>query len=182
MYIFSYGSLIVPDSASAALGRPVAQDELKEAVLTGFKRYWGGFSPIIFKTLGDQVVNGAFYDILSINDSFTMGVVMKVDRREMDELCIREKHYNLLDITHSVYAKERLDGPIYTFVMKPEHRINDDDPDTYIPQKYEARIEESARRRGDHFFENFIYSTLNSPLRRIEGDYTFADVEQQKRV
>ena len=182
MFVFSYGSLIIPDSASAAIGRSIQGNDLIDSVLIGFKRSWGGCSPIVFEENPDSVVNGAFYDIVSVNGAFVMGVLLEVSKDDLSQLVVREKQYDLLDVSSSIYCNKRLSGPIYTFIMKPALRINDNTPNSYIPLRYESRIDSAARNRGTHFFEHFVSTTIPSSLKRISGLYKFFDSEQQNRV
>ncbi len=53
--VFAYGSLMIVESFSKAIGRPFDAQEFEPAILTGYRRTWRASAPIHSEALGREI-------------------------------------------------------------------------------------------------------------------------------
>jgi hypothetical protein len=179
--VFSYGSLIIPESASAAVGREVSADELVEAFLPDFRRVWGAYVPITMSELDDEEVDGVFFDVTQAPGHYANGIILPATEAELRELTLREKQYDVFDVSDRIVARCEIDH-VVTFVGKPAFRQARGTVRAVIPQRYHDRVLTAARARGDRFHRQLVDTTEPSGLARVGGTYGFVDPEQARRV
>jgi hypothetical protein len=171
--LFGYGSLVIPESASMTLGRPVAEPQL--ARLHDWKRRFsqrrdnltcektfecdGGRRPEWI--LGLNVERGAD-DAGPVN-----GVVIELTEAELDRLDIREIRYDRVDVTGSVEGED-LPDRIVTYRAKEFHFAPEPPEDAVILDTYASAVEKGFEALGPRELEHYL-ATTPYPVARVEA-------------
>lgn len=180
-YLFGYGSLINRQSFERALKRELGDAEFRVAEVKGFRRCWRAKENLYFEQLGRAAI-GIFLDICSAPGESVNGVLVEVNDAELIQLKKREKNYDCLDISTQMNGCEPQDR-VYTFVARPQHYLQPEDKDVYIPQRYIDMIINGGECLGDDFLSGYQRTTEDSStLPLVDGAYSFLDAEQKKYV
>jgi cation transport regulator ChaC len=171
--LFGYGSLVLPESASMTLGRPVG--EMRLAHLHDWRRRFsqrrdnltcektfecaGGWRPEWI--LGLNVEQGED-DAGPVN-----GVVIELSEAELDRLDIREIRYDRVDVSGSLEGEE-LPERIVTYTAKEFHFAPDPPEDSIILATYAAAVELGFESLGPDELEHFL-ATTPYPVDRHEA-------------
>jgi hypothetical protein len=171
--LFGYGSLVLRESASMTLGRPI--DELRPARLRDWRRRFSqrrdnltcektfecqaGWRPEW--VLGLNVEEGED-DAGPVN-----GVVIELTEAELDRLDIREIRYDRVDVTGSVEGED-LPVRIVTYKAKPFHFAPEPPEDSVILATYAAAVEEGFEELGPGELEHYL-ATTPYPVERVEA-------------
>ena len=169
-YVFGYGSLVSPASAARSLGREVG--ELRAAHLRDYRRDWGIGVPVVFDD-GTRAT-GAFLDVQADPGSVVLGALLRVSEDELRVLAAREAQYNTVDVTRAI--AEEVDGSVYAFVGRAEHRAGD----RMLPQRYIDLVAAAVSTRGEAYAAEFWATTEPADLPRRDGTYRFADPDQER--
>jgi cation transport regulator ChaC len=172
--LFGYGSLVLPESASMTLGRPVG--EMRPARLHDWKRRFsqrrdnltcektfecdGGRRPEWI--LGLNVEEGED-DAGPVN-----GVVIELTEAELDRLDIREIRYDRVEVTGSIEGEE-LPERIVTYKAKPFHFAPQPPKDAVILATYAAAVETGFGALGPGELERYLATTGPYPVERVEA-------------
>ena len=171
--LFGYGSLVLRESASMTLRRPVG--ELRPARLHDWRRRFsqrrdnltcektfecaGGWRPEW--VLGLNLEEGED-DAGPVN-----GVVIELTEAERDRLDIREIRYDRVEVSDSVegeYLPERL----VTYTAKEFHYAPEPPEDSIILATYAAAVEHGFERLGSGELEHYL-ATTPYPVDRHEA-------------
>jgi hypothetical protein len=171
--LFGYGSLVLPESASMTLGRPVT--ELRPARLHDWRRRFsqrrdnltcektfecdGSWRPEWI--LGLNVEEGED-DAGPVN-----GVVIELSEAELDRLDIREIRYDRVDVAASV-AGEDLPERIVTYKAKDFHFAPEPPEDAVILRTYAEAVEKGFEQLGDGELDHYL-ATTPYPVDRVEA-------------
>jgi cation transport regulator ChaC len=171
--LFGYGSLVLRESASMTLGRPV--DELRPAHLRDWRRRFsqrrdnltcektfecdGGRRPEWI--LGLNVEEGED-EAGPVN-----GVVIELTEAELDRLDIREIRYDRVDVTGSVEGEE-LPERIVTYKAKEFHFAPEPPEDSIILATYAAAVEQGFENLGPGELDHYL-ATTPYPVDRLEA-------------
>jgi cation transport regulator ChaC len=171
--LFGYGSLVLPESASMTLRRPVG--ELRPARLHDWRRRFsqrrdnltcektfecaGGWRPEWI--LGLNVEEGED-EAGPVN-----GVVIEVTEAELDRLDIREIRYDRVEVTGSV-AGEQLPERIVTYKAKDFHFAPEPPKDSIILATYVAAVEKGFEGLGPGELDHYL-ATTPYPVDRLEA-------------
>lgn len=189
MYIFGYGSLVDITKLQIYLEKESSftPDELKICKLKKHRRVWnvamdnhitlenykyyleGDIRPNYFVT---------FLNIEKSKNSEVLGVLFKVDKEMLEKLHLRERNYQLIEITSNLDIK--IDEKAYTFIAKDESidRFNSGIKNLkcVISKEYfdfilnSFQILEKNKEKWSKYFikeykENFVESFLKSSFR-----------------
>jgi hypothetical protein len=171
--LFGYGSLVLPESASMTLGRPVG--EMRLARLRDWRRRFsqrrdnltcektfecaGGWRPEWI--LGLNVEEGED-EAGPVN-----GVVIELSEAELDRLDIREIRYDRVDVTGSVDG-EGLPERIVTYQAKPFHFAPEPPEDSIILATYASAVELGFEGLGPGELDHYL-ATTPYPVDRHEA-------------
>ena len=169
--LFGYGSLVLPESASMTLGRPVGETRLgrlhdwrrrfsqRRDNLTCEKTFEceGGRRPEWI--LGLNVEQGSD-DAGPVN-----GVVIELTEAELDRLDIREIRYDRVEVTGSVEG-ENLPERIVTYTAKDFHFAPVPPEDSVILETYAAAVEQGFAGLGNGELEHYL-ATTPYPVERV---------------
>jgi Gamma-glutamyl cyclotransferase, AIG2-like len=171
--LFGYGSLVLPESASMTLGRPVG--ELRPARLHDWRRRFsqrrdnltcektfecdGGWRPEWI--LGLNVEQGED-EAGPVN-----GVVIELSEAELDRLDIREIRYDRVEVTGSVVGEE-LPERIVTYKAKPFHFAPRPPDDAVILRTYADAVEKGFEGLGPGELDHYR-ATTPYPVDRVEA-------------
>jgi hypothetical protein len=171
--LFGYGSLVLTDSASMTLGRPVG--EVHSARLHDWRRRFSqrrdnltcektfecdaGWRPEWI--LGLNVEEGED-DAGPVN-----GVVIELTETELDRLDIREIRYDRVEVTGLVEGYD-LPERIVTYRAKPFHFAPDPPDDAVILDTYASAVERGFSGLGKEELEHYL-STTPYPVERVEA-------------
>jgi cation transport regulator ChaC len=169
--LFGYGSLVLPESASMTLGRPV--EEARLARLRDWRRRFsqrrdnltcektfeceGGRRPEWI--LGLNVEQGED-DAGPVN-----GVVIELTEAELDRLDIREIRYDRIEVTGSVEGED-LPERIVTYTAKDFHFAPEPPEDAVILETYAAAVEKGFEGLGSGELEHYL-ATTPYPVERV---------------
>jgi cation transport regulator ChaC len=176
--LFGYGSLVLPESATMTLGRPVG--EMRPARLHEWRRRFsqrrdnltcektfeceGGRRPEWI--LGLNVEEGED-DAGPVN-----GVVIELSEAELDRLDIREIRYDRVDVTDSI-AGEGLPERIVTYTAKEFHFATEPPEDAVILATYAAAVERGFEGLGTGELEHYLATTGPYPVERVAASLVF---------
>ena len=123
-WVFGYGSLVDRSSLGGTLGRDVVPGKgWHEATLRGWSRRWN---------YGVGHVRGWWHDGeaerevtivalgLGVDGGRANGVVVQVDDAELARLDHRERRYDRVDVSTQIDAPGTVDGPVMTYVPRPD--------------------------------------------------------------
>jgi Gamma-glutamyl cyclotransferase, AIG2-like len=172
--LFGYGSLVLVESASMTLGRPVG--ELTPAHLHDWRRRFsqrrdnltcektfecdGGWRPEWI--LGLNVEEGED-EAGPVN-----GVVIELTEAELNRLDIREIRYDRIEVTGSVAGRE-LPDRIVTYKAKPFHFAPQPPEDAVILRRYAEAVETGFEALGPDEIEHYR-ATTPYPVERVEAE------------
>ncbi|HPE62159.1 MAG: gamma-glutamylcyclotransferase [Thiothrix sp.] len=172
--VFGYGSLLNPASAARTLKRPVGHGELCCGVLHGFLRSWTAATRITLCIDGEPCCHQAlFLDLTPCAGSSCNGVCLEVTDSELQALDLRERGYERRQV--EVEFDGRCDSA-WTY-LKPG------DAKQYqgiIAACYIDLIKEALQHYPDAFVSHFWASTLPTDAAIVQGEYIFADCEQNR--
>jgi hypothetical protein len=171
--LFGYGSLVLPESASMTLGRPVGEPRL--ARLHDWRRRFsqrrdnltcektfecdGGWRPEWI--LGLNVEEGED-EVGPVN-----GVVIELGKDELDRLDIREIRYDRVEVTGSVEGDD-LPERIVTYTAKEFHFAPEPPEDSIILVTYAAAVERGFEGLGPGELDHYL-ATTPYPVDRHEA-------------
>jgi Gamma-glutamyl cyclotransferase, AIG2-like len=172
--LFGYGSLVLPESASMTLGRPVG--ELRPARLHDWRRRFSqrrdnltcektfecpeGWRPEWI--LGLNVEEGED-DAGPVN-----GVVIEVSQAELDRLDVREIRYERVEATGSVSGDE-LPERIVTYTAKDFHFAPEPPDDAVILRTYAETVERAFEGLAPGELDHYLRTTGPYPVERVEA-------------
>jgi cation transport regulator ChaC len=150
MYLFTYGSLMWPESLLRTIPS-VKLDKCVPSRLYGYRRNFG----VAFPNDGSQQDKAYFYasgqrppvvlfaDLYRIPQGFVNGIVLQVSPDELLRLSRRELRYQLVeldtDVVPLISGRNRLDQ-VHTFVSLPEFVYSIERHDGIVPHDYEASM------------------------------------------
>jgi hypothetical protein len=171
--LYGYGSLVLPESASMTLGRPVG--ELLPARLHDWSRRFsqrrdnltcektfecdGGRRPEWI--LGLNVEEGE-EEAGPVN-----GVVIELTEAELDRLDIREIRYDRVEVTGSIEGDD-LPERIVTYKAKQFHFAPEPPEDSVILATYAAAVETGFEGLGTGELDHYL-ATTPYPVERVEA-------------
>jgi cation transport regulator ChaC len=187
IYVFGYGSLINPKSVNKTLKRDIIISDLIPCFLTNFVRSWNVKDSIMSEEL-NQPIEGVFLNITESLQSEMNGVIFKVTNDEFEQMKLREKNYNYIDISDKIkiYSSQndnsKLNGVVYTFIAKPNYIANKLDTNCYVMQNYIGIIEDGLSYYDDAFKKRFEATTAKIEFPILKGKYTFLDLGQRNAL
>jgi cation transport regulator ChaC len=171
--LFGYGSLVLRESASMTLGRPIG--ELRRARLHDWRRRFsqrrdnltcektfeceGGWRPEWI--LGLNVEEG------EDGAGPVNGVAIELTEAELDRLDSREIRYDRVEVTGSVEGED-LPERIVTYKAKAFHFAPEPPEDSVILATYAAAVEEGFEELGPEELEHYL-ATTPYPVDRVEA-------------
>ena len=171
--LFGYGSLVLRESASMTLGRPIG--ELRPARLHDWRRRFsqrrdnltcektfeceGGWRPEWI--LGLNVEEG------EDGAGPVNGVVIELTEAELDRLDSREIRYDRVEVTGTVKGDD-LPERIVTYKAKAFHFAPEPPEDSVILATYAAAVEEGFEALGSGELEHYL-ATTPYPVERVEA-------------
>jgi hypothetical protein len=169
--LFGYGSLVLPESASMTLGRPVG--EMRLARLRDWRRR--------FSQRRDNLTCEKTFEcdrgwrpewILGLNVEEGQdeagpvnGVVIELTEAELDRLDIREIRYDRVDVKDSVEG-DGLPGRIVTYTAKAFHFAPEPPEDSVILTTYAEAVEAGFESLGTGELDHYL-ATTPYPVDRV---------------
>lgn len=173
-YIFGYGSLMSPESIEESLDRKIQLTDLIPCRLHGYIRRWNACVPYIFEDEagGEFSIDIVFLNIERREDTSVNGVLLPINRTELDALDQRELVYNRLIVTSHIRANQWVQGVVYTYVAQPEYSCTDRLQHGLIMSDYIELVEAACREFGEAFVKEYYRTTLppESPTFQVEMD------------
>ena len=172
--LFGYGSLVLPESASMTLGRPVGR--CRPAELHGWKRRFSQKRDNLTCEKTFECEGGRRPEwILGLNVEEgedeagpVNGVVIELTEAELDRLDVREIRYDRFDVTELV-AGEDLPVRIVTYKAKSNHFAPDPPEDAIILASYASAVEQAFDALGPGHLDTYRATTGPYPVERIEA-------------
>ena len=171
--VFGYGSLVSPASASATIGRPVA--EVIPAELAGWRR---GFAqqrhnPTCEKTFARADGGGVPEWTLGLAvepqpESAVNGALIELTPAEADRLDLREIRYLRRDVTAEVRSATPF-HVVFTYLARPEHRCPAPPPGAVILRSYLDAVEAAFAELGPGELERFRATTEIPAVEIVDG-------------
>jgi len=178
--VFGYGSLLNRMSAQNALKRVLTQEELLPAELVDFFRVWRAKEFIYFEAINAKKA-GVFLDIKEEKGARVNGVLIDVTPQELQQMKLREKNYDCIDVTKHL-RKDGVPDQVFTFVCKPECHVRPEETNIFVPQGYLDLIKEGCDALGPDFYSRYLETTeeIHFPIQR--GKYLFVDPVQAQYI
>ncbi len=172
--LFGYGSLVLRESASMTLGRPVS--EMAPAELHGWKRRFSQARDNLTCEKTFECLDGRRPEwILGLNVEEgedpagpVNGVVIELSEAELDRLDIREVRYDRVEVTDLVKG-EGLPERIVTYKAKSFHYRPGPPEDAVILDTYAAAVETGFEALGPGELERYLRTTGPYPVERVEA-------------
>lgn len=171
VYVFGYGSLMLPESIHKTLQRSDERYDLIDAKLCGYKRGWDIVIPLYSDQL-QQEINALFVNIRRDERMKTGGVIFAVSKEELEKLKHREVNYDCLEVTPFIESSIPLGEKdvVVTFVGEYDHLRDHCHEKVYVMQRYLdvlRKIEILSQERYRELMVNSFEAEI------IEGTYTF---------
>lgn len=179
--VFAYGSLMIPSSATRALGREVCDDDYEPALLRRHRRTWRVRVPLWSSELSREVA-GVFLDVRRGQGFYLNGLLLDVSQSELASLRLREAQYVERDVTDEIDCVSGGQVRVVTFVGRPAYCRDMPPLKSHIPQRYLSRIERACKRRGKVFLQEFHETTDRARFPVFNGAYKFISSAQARRV
>lgn len=184
-YVVAYGSLMSPESLSAALGRDVVIDELIPIEILGWGRRWNlGESVRLAGT--EKTTIAAFLNLEPSQEETTSAAMVKINPSELERLKTREKNYDALDLHDAVrLVGNRRMGPVsavWCFVGRDRHRVTPGVEDAVILEAYVRKVQQAAGNLDPSAVDDINVSVAKAGLKIVPGPYQFTVPEQQALV
>lgn len=170
--LFGYGSLVVPESASMTLGRPVLS--APRARLHGWKRRFSQGRDNLTCEKTFELADGRRPEwILGLNVERgedeagpVNGVVLELSEVELDRLDIREIRYDRVEVTDLVEGDD-LPERIVTYTAKDFHFHPEPPEDAVILAAYVEAVERGFEALGPGELDHFLSTTGPYPVERV---------------
>jgi hypothetical protein len=176
-YIFGYGSLIIPESVTKSLGRHIDKEDISLVEVNDFTRLWRLVVQVIVNYDGNErPVNAVFLDIQKLPGKIINGSLIEVSEEDLNNLDIREKQYDRIDITESVTSRLQGQYRIFTYTGKPEFHVKHYDNPMILKQY--LNVLDGIGEWGDNFYQRFTSTTEPNNYPIIDGNYKFLDKQQ----
>ena len=173
--LFGYGSLVLPESASMTLGRPIG--ELRRARLHDWRRRFSQRRDNLTCEKTFECAEGRRPEwILGLNveegedDAGPVnGVVIELSEAELDRLDVREIRYDRVEATGSV-SGEDLPERIVTYKAKHFHFAPEPPDDAVILSTYAEAVERGFEGLGPGELDHYLRTTGPYPVERVEAE------------
>ena len=173
--LFGYGSLVLPESASMTLGRPIG--ELRRARLHDWRRRFSQRRDNLTCEKTFECAEGRRPEwILGLNveegedDAGPVnGVVIELSEAELDRLDVREIRYDRVEATGSV-SGEDLPERIVTYKAKHFHFAPEPPDDAVILRTYAAAVERGFEGLGPGELDHYLRTTGPYPVEWVEAE------------
>ena len=173
--LFGYGSLVLPESASMTLGRPIG--ELRRARLHDWRRRFSQRRDNLTCEKTFECAEGRRPEwILGLNveegedDAGPVnGVVIELSEAELDRLDVREIRYDRVEATGSV-SGEDLPERIVTYKAKDFHFAPEPPDDSVILRTYAEAVERGFEGLGPGELDHYLRTTGPYPVERVEAE------------
>ncbi|MGA8217915.1 MAG: gamma-glutamylcyclotransferase family protein [Solirubrobacterales bacterium] len=171
--LFGYGSLVLHESASMTLGRPVR--DMRLARLHDWKRRFSERRDNLTCEKTFECAEGWRPEwVLGLNveqgeddGGAVNGVVIELTEAELDRLDIREIRYDRVEVTGSVEGED-LPERIVTYSAKPFHFAPEPPEDSIILASYAAAVERGFESLGPGELDHYV-ATTPYPVDRHEA-------------
>jgi hypothetical protein len=172
--VFGYASLVDPQSAGATIGRPIRG---APARLPGWRRRWSLVRDNLRSEKTFAIDPGGEVPpfVLGLNvepapdaHAAVNGVLIEVDRAELERLDLREVRYDRVDVTELIDADHGFETVI-TYVAKEAHFRAEPPDGAVILNHYTTTVRAGFARLGQAELEAFFESTDPHPVRVVDG-------------
>lgn len=171
IYIFGYGSLINPFSASMTLGRSLSKNDIICIEIKNHIRIWDIVVNVLLNQSNILIpMNALFLDIRESVGKITNGVLIKVKKKDLEKMDIREKQYERIDVTKNIFPPLSNDDIIYTYKGRKEF-FSKNYENIKILNEYKKIIDTGIQYWGNSFSKKFFSSTLLKEVEIVKGSY-----------
>lgn len=169
-YIFGYGSLVSKQSTERTLGRKLEEKTSDYCGLKGYRRIWN-FKARVMTTLNEEIINAVFLNIMPCSSEGTInGFLFKVDKQELDKLKKRERNYDCVDVTDSIFDhKISLENhKVFTFsCVDDQYLSKPGDPTCFVLKNYDLLVNEAFKKVSESYHREYEETT-------VQHNYDFA--------
>lgn len=172
--LFGYGSLVLPESASMTIGRPVT--EIKRAQLRGWKRRFSQARDNLTCEKTFELDGGHRPEwVLGLNVERgedpagpVNGAVIELSEAELDRFDLREIRYDRVEVTGLVDGED-LPDRIVTYTAKPHHFRPEPPEDAIILASYAEAVERAFAALGPRELDLYLVTTGPCPVERMQA-------------
>ena len=171
-----YGSLLNPESASYGLSRKISAEDYSDVEINGYELAFDVLENVVIENKQLEV---CFLNLRKNENGKTVAKTLQVTRPELELLALREKNYDLLDL--SSRALPPFSAPVLAFAGKKE-RLLAPGATPAILERYVEKVKNAMPFFSASFVEDFI-KQLNASTqgaRLVAGSYRFISPEQNK--
>jgi cation transport regulator ChaC len=174
--VFGYGSLVLAESASMTLGRPVGAT--RPAALRGWRRRFSQCRDNLTVEKTFALADGTRPRwILGLNveqgedDAGPVnGALIELKgQAELDRLALRELRYLAVEVTPLVDVAGELPARVFVFTARPEHHAPTPPEGAVILANYARAVEAAFAALGQGELERLRETTGPYPVERVEA-------------
>jgi len=173
--VFAYGSLVLPESAAATLGRPV--EPLEPVRLHGWRRRWSVYrdnhnsEKVFAREPGGELppfVIGLNLEPGGEPDEAPNGALLAVSEAELARLDVREMRYDRVEVGETIDPAHDFDA-VFAYSAKPEHFAPQPPPGAVAMATYQRVLERGFNALGPSQWQLFDETTGPAPVETIEA-------------
>lgn len=186
IYVFAYGSLINEESAKMAKEDQRIPFQQIEAYLNGYKRNWSSIENI-YSEKNKSKITAAFLNIVPDNVTSVNGIIFPVNSKELENLKVRERNYQMIDVTDNIRITSNSIQPtsgtfrVYTFIDKT-NEISNHSKKIVVLSNYVNKVRGGCEKFGIDFCNEFEKTTEPHNFPLLEGSYYFLNPEQNNYI
>jgi cation transport regulator ChaC len=174
--VFGYGSLVLAESASMTLGRPVGAT--RPAALQGWRRRFSQCRDNLAVEKTFALADGTRPRwILGLNveqgedDAGPVnGALIELEgQAELDRLALRELRYLAVEVTPQIEAGGEVPTRVFVFTARPEQHAPAPPDGAVILASYARAVEAAFTALGEGELERFRETTGPYPVERVEA-------------
>jgi cation transport regulator ChaC len=172
--VFAYGSLVLPDSAAATLGRPILTVE--PATLSGWRRRWSVYrdntaaEKTFARAEGGELppfILGLNLERAEAGDLPPNGALLPVSEEEIERLDLRELRYDRVEVTAEIEDGHGFDT-VFAYTAKEAHFAPEPPEGAVTMASYLRVLERGFTALGPGQWERFLETTGPPPVETIE--------------
>ena len=168
VYVFGYGSLIDPKSASHTSSQPITREQMKTVWLQGYRRAWSVHAEARIDEHNETSTHPiAFLNIEPDIARRCNGVLLKIPPTDLPRFDRRERVYERVNVTDQISPTP--DATVYAYVGRSPY--TNLPPETKVAAGYENLVRNAAKQWGDSFLEAYEATTEPHQLPKFTEAY-----------
>ncbi len=172
LFVFGYGSLMVPESIHNTLKRKDNHYTTTTATLKEYERKWNIKVPVVLEE-ESRLVDAVFLNIVKNVTATTNGILLEINQHELELLKAREINYDCIEVTNKIESSILKENDVVvTFVGQQEHLLNSTDTGVIL-ENYLKILNKLDQYYDEQFIQEYHRTTSPSESPVVKGNYRF---------